>query len=546
MAAVYIVVALLSLRLASFQGNASPVWPPTGLAIGMLLIFGRRYAIAIFLGASVVNLVVSYSGNGGEMMFWKVALVSLGIGTGNTLEALGGAWMIEKFARGRRCFDRVSTVLRVVFIGALLAPLLSACLGTASIALAGMIPPDDQLTVFLTWYTGNVVGVVTILPLILFVFNKLDFLEKKRLIETTAQLVLVVVVGQAIWGFDLPEGLRGFPNAYMAIPLILWAALRLGQPATVLSVLVLAAVAIAGTVRGDAVFPGPTQNHSLLYLQTYIGIIAVMGLAVSALVAELRATNEGLEEAVEERTVRLERVLREKDEFLSTTVHELQSPLAGLRNLLRMLREKPESLVESGSGAGQLIEEMENTADSILGNVKELLDSQRIEDGMKERSPSEEDLGVLFAKCVREQRPSAVTKDITIDLRLPDDPIQVVTIRESVLHILANLLSNAIKFTPPGRAVRLRLAREGDKARFEVQDEGPGIPRAQISRLFRKFQRSTAEPTGGENSTGLGLFIVGRLVDQLGGEIRCRSIEGEGACFIFDLPVEPGGVPENR
>ena len=126
-----------------------------------------------------------------------------------------------------------------------------------------------------------------------------------------------------------------------------------------------------------------------------------------------------------------------------------------------------------------------------------------------------------------------------MDLKLPDEPITAVIERDSIKYVLGNLISNAIKFTPRGGKIHLRLSRSGKAARFEVEDTGPGVPEGQIDQIFKKFQRGSPEPTGGEESTGLGLYIVGRIVEQLGGEIRCRSIEGEGACFTFDLPIAP-------
>ena len=98
-----------------------------------------------------------------------------------------------------------------------------------------------------------------------------------------------------------------------------------------------------------------------------------------------------------------------------------------------------------------------------------------------------------------------------------------------------NLISNAIKFTPSGRRIYLDLANGGDGAVFSIRDEGPGISKEDQKKMFRKFQRLSAKPTGGESSTGLGLSIVKSLVERLDGQIDVESQLGKGTTFRIKL-----------
>jgi two-component system sensor histidine kinase/response regulator len=103
--------------------------------------------------------------------------------------------------------------------------------------------------------------------------------------------------------------------------------------------------------------------------------------------------------------------------------------------------------------------------------------------------------------------------------------------------VLDNLLSNAIKFSPPGKQIRLTVCPPGARyVECQVQDEGPGFSENDKTRMFRRYGRLSARPTGGEPSTGLGLSIVKKLVLAMQGELACESTPGNGATFAFRLP----------
>jgi signal transduction histidine kinase len=107
--------------------------------------------------------------------------------------------------------------------------------------------------------------------------------------------------------------------------------------------------------------------------------------------------------------------------------------------------------------------------------------------------------------------------------------------------VLDNLISNAIKYSPPGREVFVRVSRSTASARIEVQDQGPGLTAEDQRKLFGKFARLSARPTGNESSTGLGLAITKRLVDAMGGRIWCESSPGQGATFFVELTLDSAG-----
>ena len=144
------------------------------------------------------------------------------------------------------------------------------------------------------------------------------------------------------------------------------------------------------------------------------------------------------------------------------------------------------------------------------------------------------DLAPLLNKLWLDFAQQAEKKSIELVIEEIDATIQ--TDADGVTRILENLLSNAIKFSPPKKKVSLNVSSEGNQLKFEVSDEGPGIPPDEQPRLFSKFQRLSNRPTGAEISTGLGLSIVKELTNQLGGEISFKTEPGKGTVFILTLP----------
>jgi two-component system sensor histidine kinase/response regulator len=134
----------------------------------------------------------------------------------------------------------------------------------------------------------------------------------------------------------------------------------------------------------------------------------------------------------------------------------------------------------------------------------------------------------------------ARAKAIRIELEVPGEGLPALADATHLREILENLISNAIKFTPPGppeRHLWIRARREATMAILEVQDQGPGFTDQDKLKAFESFARLSARPTGGEDSTGLGLSIVKRLVEAMGGTVVLASVAGEGATFRIELPV---------
>src|SRR2546423_1706418 len=152
LALIYIVAGKFALQLASLHASASPVWPPVGIALAALLVLGYRVWPAIFIGAFLVNMTTM--GN---------IVTSLGIATGNTLEAVCGAWLVNRFAGGIRVFDRAQGVFKFA-LAAVVSSLISPIFGVTSLAIGGFAQWANYGAIWTTWWLGDSTGDLIIAP----------------------------------------------------------------------------------------------------------------------------------------------------------------------------------------------------------------------------------------------------------------------------------------------------------------------------------------------------------------------------------------------
>ncbi|MEL6704670.1 MAG: ATP-binding protein [Bacteroidota bacterium] len=254
-----------------------------------------------------------------------------------------------------------------------------------------------------------------------------------------------------------------------------------------------------------------------------------------------------LNHTLEGRTVELRDALEQNKEFLGIAAHDLKNPLGGIAGLADLLLEGREtmSVVEQAESLATIRSEALRAADLIT----DLLDDARREsdDGIRLRT-RKTNLSEVARSVVRWNRAQATQKRIALEVAFPDRLTARVDV-SAVQRAMDNLVSNAVKYSPRGRCVWISLIvestpSEGDGqrvtwARFAVADQGPGLTEDDKAKVFGKLERLSAQPTGGEHSTGLGLYIAKGLVEAHGGTVGVHSEPGAGATFWFRLPLEP-------
>lgn len=221
-----------------------------------------------------------------------------------------------------------------------------------------------------------------------------------------------------------------------------------------------------------------------------------------------------------------------KSEMLSIAAHDLKNPLNAILGFSKLI-------MDDTSDKNQTVEMSEliyNSAQRMLQLIVKILDSAAIEHKKMELKRSLTNLYLLAKNTVENNKKLAGKKGQILLLKNNDEELWIKADPIRIQDAMDNLISNAIKYSPLNSDIIIELERLKNTIRFSVLDNGPGIHEEDKKKLFEKFQRLSARPTGGESSTGLGLYIVKQTVVMHHGSIWVESEQGKGSKFIFELP----------
>lgn len=231
---------------------------------------------------------------------------------------------------------------------------------------------------------------------------------------------------------------------------------------------------------------------------------------------------------------RLRQLAEDKDELLGILAHDLKNHLGGMLMSVQLLNEKAKSINDSRfqrMGANIL-----RATDQMLSFVKEFLANSEVDHGrpMKFQPVYLHDVAT---NVVQRHHEHAQRKGINLLLEQREEGVLVEADRAALEQVLDNLVSNALKFSPAGKSVKLIVGQTPDqRGECRVIDEGPGFTEHDKQQIFRRYRRLSARPTGGEPSTGLGLSIVKKLMQDMRGDLNFESVAGHGATFILTFP----------
>lgn len=262
------------------------------------------------------------------------------------------------------------------------------------------------------------------------------------------------------------------------------------------------------------------------FYERYVGLSIINILIFTLFISIIESKNR-----ISSQNVHLNLLMQEKNEIMGIVAHDLKNPLSAIKGYAEELNEEAEqmSLEEIHLYAGKI----EYSSQRMFGLITNLLDVNAIESGKIKVVLQSVQLDAVLAECVANHRDQATQKNIILELtrvacQLETDP-------QLFQQVMNNLISNAIKYSHSQTTVSIQMHLEGEKVECIVEDQGPGLSSEDLTKLFGKFTRLTPLPTAGEHSTGLGLFIVKKLVDTLGGRIWCESELGKGTKFIVQL-----------
>lgn len=225
----------------------------------------------------------------------------------------------------------------------------------------------------------------------------------------------------------------------------------------------------------------------------------------------------------------LQRIIVQKNELMSAVAHDLKNPVSAVRFSALMLRDQ--GLVPPDPRA-ELVDDIVESCDGVLAFIQERLEQSARAAQLEHVHVAPLDLIEVLNVVLMQNLPAASKKNIELTVDFPEnEAIQVQADHGALSRALNNLVSNAVKFSPSGRRVLLTVKQEDGRVRTEVRDQGPGLTEEDRKHLFTPYRRLSAQPTGGESSTGLGLSIARELVEKMNGTIGCDTPPDGGACF---------------
>ena len=537
---IYFALAKGGLALASIHPSATPIWPPTGVALAAVLLWGYRTWPAIFAAAVIANATTAGS-----------VATAIAIAIGNSLEAVVGAYLINRWSSGCNTFSTPNSVAKFALICFVIATPISASIGLTSLAAAGYIERTNFANAWVTWWLGDVTGALVIAPVIvLWASSHYHAFNRNEFLETVGVLATAAAVGLIAFSPLIEQTPSRDPLGFLAILPMLWAALRRGPRDTATVALVLAGITIWGTLTGGGPFTTADLNVSFLLVLMFLISITVPSLLLSADVEvrkkaekSLRRAQIELERKVAERTRELELANAAKSRFLAMASHDLRQPLHALGLFVAQLRTPLKSRERT-----KTIERVDATRKEMVEMFNSLLDISRLDAGILRPKITEFPVARLLQEI--ETRFDQATREKGLRLRVRRSDAWVRSDAMLLERILLNLVSNAVRYTLRGGII-VGCRRRGEMLRIEVWDSGPGIPEDQKQNIFGEFFQLTVPERSRYGGLGLGLAIVDKLRLLLNHQIDLASTVGRGSRFAILVPmadecvtsIEPVGSP---
>lgn len=514
LAFVYWIAARLSLTLALVHGQVTPIWPPTGLALVAILIFGRRVWPAIFAAALAVNLPIGPSPIGATL-----------IAAGNTLAPLVAAELL-KLVGFRLELDRFRDAAAIIGLAALAGMSISASIGTSVLTLSGVVSPSNFWPTWTVWWTGDAMGVLLVAPFLLCLMPgapgpALNLRSGALLAGLLAGIGLVTVV-------LFQNHLR---LEYLVFPLIMVAAWRFRLRGAAPAALIASGIAIWSAVHGIGPFATETLVQKMITLQAFNVCVALTSFVLATFVA----TRERQEEVA--RLYAAAKAANEaKSAFLNLAAHELRTPLTVLDGYLSMLDEA--SLGRAPDSWSMPIHILKAKTAELDRIVDALLQASRVETNVVPVEGQVIDLRNVVEDAVARARPRADLMRADISTKLAREAVLVEADRADLGRVLDNLINNSLSYSVPPARLFIDLGTDLRRAVVRVEDTGVGIPESQREQVFDRFYRGASSTFVKVPGVGLGLYISRQLVERHGGSLSVESsTPGIGTVFALALPL---------
>ncbi|MBS0619694.1 MAG: MASE1 domain-containing protein [Spirochaetes bacterium] len=510
-AAAYVAGSKLGFFLAFLHSQVSPVWPPEGISLAFVLLWGHRVAPGVLLGAFTANYL-----NNPHL---PTAVL---IACGNTSSVIIAAYLIRRLTPVGNPFTRVRNVLFFLSVGTIPGAAVSALIGVTSLFVFGFVESGAFWHVALTWWTGEMQGLIIVAPFV-YTWSRLPTIRWSidRGIEAPLLIASLVTLSYIVFR-------AGFDMTYLPIPFIIWAIFRFKMHGAVTAISILSFASIYFTIRKQgpfAIMRGNelSTNDSLMLLELYISVFTIMTMVLAATIQE-REDYLISEEAKRANTA--------KGEFLATLSHEIRTPLNGVIGSTELLK-----TTRLDAEQQQYVEMLTGTAKMLAGLVNNILDYSKLEVGKLQFESIAFSPAHMFGEIKTMFSDVATKKGIALNIAKENLPDAVIGDPLRVTQILVNLCGNAIKFTERG-SVTLSAEYKDAAMYLSVRDTGIGMRDDDMANLFTPFQQARRETARKFGGSGLGLRISSQLARLMGSDIHVESIEGEGSHFHLCIPMK--------
>lgn len=500
LALIYRLAAVLGLSLAFAQPNSSPVWPPTGIAIAALLLFGVNLWPGITLGVLI-----------GSLLTGAPPLLAFGMALGNTLEAVAAALLLKHVVHFRNELDRLRDVVGLVLVS-LLAAAISASSGTAAVILTYHRAWSDFGLIWTTWWIGDLLGALVVAPLLLsWLTGNLGKPSKRIFIEGITLFVILAAVTWYVFSNQPPVGILHQALLYVIFPFMIWNALRFGQRGASLGITLVSGIAIWSTVSNRGPFSHESLNNSLILLQTFLGVVSITSLILAAIAIQ----NSFLYDTVLKGNERLhalsQRLMKTQEEerlHLSRELHDESGQLlAALMVQLGLLDRD----AANSADMQPRVQELKRITGDIQTNL------HRLAVNLRPASLDHVGLVTTLQQYVADfSRQHNIKVDFeAVGMEKVRLPLETET---AVFRIVQESLTNVILHAQATR-VDVLLNRHNHHLVAVVEDDGIGFA-----------------PATSAVDEHLGLFGMRERVEMLGGNFAIESAQGKGTTVKVEIP----------
>ncbi|GEM_PF-5484870 len=570
-AIVYIILARLSQFLFTPGTLVTPVWPPAGLSLAVLLIFGNIALIGIFIGCYVSNFhMFSIL----PIAFFYACFPALG----GALQAYVGKIALKALSGSYNIFKNPLSVLIFILVSSFAACWINATIGTSSLLLTGNISLADVPHSWLTWWIADAVGVVVVTPTIMAWYQnwheKTSFSEMTKLAATW---LLILITGYVTLNIEVQL-------FFMLIPFAIWAAFQFSLRYSILTGLLITSICLYGSAYGHTVIQSESVTASILLTQIFVSIVYLIILLINVILRErkkaykaLHVLNKELEQRVSDRTKDLSEANTQLEIQKNNVLKAFESLKEAHARLMQS--EKMASLGLLTAGVAHEIKNplnaMSANIETIQKNIQQILtffgQSALNENDKKEINELNEKNDTLIAAThegikrtagiiadlsayARADEPEMVKTDLhrnidsTLNLLSSEIKRNVSIVKEygdipslnahpgKINQVIMNILINAIHalHSKPDGKIIIKTKYQDNSIILSIKDNGPGMKKEVLENLFKPFFTTKAEGFG----TGLGLFLSQNIIKEHRGKLSVTSEPGKGTEFIIRLPVE--------